>query len=654
MDQSSKYWAAQPLDQLVVKLKTKIDDYYRYVKNRGRTNMWSRTYSYYNKGLVDSGQVMSTGIQGEFSSVSVNHFRNLLQHLLTMTVNQRPAFEPRATNSDNKSQSQTILARGLLDYYMREKRLERDLVQAVEYALTFGEGFMHVQWDVTSGETIATDPETQIEIKQGDIKYAALEPIDVIRDPSLENWRDRDWVAVREYKNRYDLAAQYPQYEQQIMAVQSQLTPNQHYRTIHKNMMFDTDKIPVYTFYHSRTQALPNGRVCLMIGDVIVIDSALPYRHIPLYRVCPSDVIGSTFGYTVAYDLLAVQETINALYSTILTNQETFGVQNILMPRGAGIGANQVTGGLNVIDYDPDVGKPEAINLTSTPPEIFKFLSMLEQVAETLSGVNSVARGDPQSSLQSGAALALVQSMAIQFSQQLQWSYEMVLEDVGSATIQILRDYASTPRVALIAGKNNRGMMKQFTGDDLQLINRVEVDIGNPMSRTTAGKVELGQMMLQAGLIKSSEELLQVINTGNLEPLTSGQTNALLSLKSENEMLSDGKQVPVLITDDHLQHINEHKCVVSDPEARNNHQVISVVTDHIQQHFQFLSDPQNAGLLTLMGQQPVQAQQQPAVPGPVGAGPLATGGQPKMPNQPSLPNNALTKQQWNPQDGGLK
>jgi hypothetical protein len=38
------------------------------------------------------------------------------------------------------------------------------------------------------------------------------------------------------------------------------------------------------------------------------------------------------------------------------------------------------------MEYDPAIGKPEAMNLTSTPPEIFNFIGMLESVSETLVG----------------------------------------------------------------------------------------------------------------------------------------------------------------------------------------------------------------------------------------------------------------------------
>jgi len=319
-----------------------------------------------------------------------------------------------------------------------------------------------------------------------------------------------------------------------------------------------------------------------------------------------------------------------------------------MAPKSNNLSVTQLAGGLNFIEYDVQAGKPEALNLTSTPPEVFNFLGMMEHTMETISGVNSVARGNPDASLKSGAALALVQSMSIQFAQQLQQSYVQLLEDVGTSTINILRDFASVPRIAMIAGKHSRGMMKEFTGADLSEVNRVIVDIGNPMTRTTAGKVELAQMLIQAGLVENTDQLLQVIQTGNIDPIIEGKTLELLSVRAENEALSEGNQVQVIITDEHLLHIVEHKAIISDPAIRDDATVVQTVTDHIIEHYKFLSDPSIAMLLAALGQKSLATAPAPTATPPLQGSnmPVATNDmvEANMPSMPSMPTNPLTGQ----------
>lgn len=373
----------------------------------------------------------------------------------------------------------------------------------------------------------------------------------------------------------------------------------------------------------------------------MIFDGPLPYRGIPVRRIGAEDQLGSIFGYTIGFDLLPVQQAIDALYSTVVTNQAAFGVQNVLVPKGAGLDPFKLSTGLNVIEYDSKVGPPQALNLTQTPPEIFNFIKMLEDIQQMLSGVNSVARGEPNASLKSGAALALVQSMAIQFSQSLQQSYVELAEDVGTDTINILRDFARTPRVAMIAGKSNRSIMKQFTGDDLDQINRVTVDVGNPLSKTTAGRVNLAETLIQNGMIGNPDQYMQVISTGKLEPVIEGKQAEMLNIKAENEALSIGQDVIAVMTDDHPKHVMEHKVVLASPEARKNPAIVTATTNHMMEHLNLMKtiDPT---LLQMMGIQPIQ-QAAPAVeqsPAPMldATNPVTQeAAQVNMPNVPQSP-----------------
>lgn len=64
----------------------------------------------------------------------------------------------------------------------------------------------------------------------------------------------------------------------------------------------------------------------------------------------------------------------------------------------------------------------------------------------------------------------------------------------------------------------------------------------------------------------------------------SKQDAEIIKIKQENEWLADGKEAPVLITDNHLQHIIEHKSVLSTIEACMNPEVIRAVIIHIEEH----------------------------------------------------------------------
>lgn len=564
---------------------------------------WSAYHGAYYTDVGSGHRITFSGEQGEMTNLPVNHYRNICRHILTMVTANRPAMQSRATNTDYKSLVQTKLADGLLDYYMREKRLEDYLHRAIEYAIVFGSGYLKMEWNATTGEMYDYNEETETPIYEGDVKFSNLSPFDVVFDSTKEDASQHDWVLCRSFKNRFDLAAKYPEQADDILRME---TKDQKERYDFNGAFYDeTDDIAVYEFYHKRTESMPEGRYVLFVdSDVVLMDAPMPYRELPVYRVSPADILGTPYGYSDTFDVLPIQDAINSLYSAVLTNQNAFAVQSILSPRGADISAEQVSSGMNFIEYNHTVGKPEALQLTSTAPETFEFLSMLERTAETISGVNSVSRGNPESSLKSGNALALVQSMALQFVSGLQQSYVKMIEDVGTGLVNILKDFAAVPRVAMIVGKSNRTYMKEFTGDDLSSVNRVIVDVGNPLAKTTAGRVQMAEQMLQMGLITSPEQYIGVINHGKIDTLTDGVEKQLLLTKAENEKLISGEKPTAVFTEAHSLHIREHRDVLSDPDLKNDPELVMRVQAHIQEHINLLrtTDP---ATLQMLGEQPL-------------------------------------------------
>lgn len=671
MSDNTIYFANKPTDERAGIILSKSKEWCQSLDTSGyfsklRT-MWAAYHGAYYSD--ESHTISFSGEQGELVQIAVNHLRNIAQNIINMVTATRPSMECRAVNNDYKSIIQTRLGNSLLDYYMRDHRLEEYLKTAVEYSVVLGSGYIKLEWNATAGEVYDINEELGgIEIREGDLEFTNLSPFDVFFDTNRENKR-HDWVICRSFKNRFDLAAKYPEYREKILSLP---TKNELERFASFSFHADeTDLIPIYEFYHKRTEAVPDGLYHLLLShDITLIDSPMPYRNLPVYSIMPSQYLGTPYGYTPMFDLIPIQDALNSLHSTILTNQTAFGVQNILVPQGANLTVTEISGGLNIIEANQAAGEIKPLNLTQTPKEIFDYLAILQSQMEIISGVNPVTRGNPPPSLHSGTALALVQSMSLQFMSGLQGSYVALVEDLGTGIINTLKDHASVPRVAAIVGKNNRTELKEFTGESLTSINRVIVDIGNPLARTTAGRVEIAAQLLQMGAVTTAEQYFSVLDTGQLEDLTEDTLSQLYLIKSENERMVEGGDVIALMQDQHAMHIKEHSTVLSDPDLRFNPELVKLVTEHIQEHIDLLTTT-NPNLLQILGQQPLMQQQglppqqnqqmqapqdqmsEAMVPGPIqiptnvaqtGMIPQDLPPMPNLPNGTQLPNPELQAQ----------
>ena len=648
------YFANLSIEEIGGELDSRVSEYYEQIRLNGRLRLWSQCHKHYyslNKaGLHDASSIQRGGEQGELSIMRAAHFRNLLQHLIVLITQQRPTLDTRARDTSTKARMQAIFGKNVIEYYFRVKREETKMHDAAEGMVVYGEYYLELGWDKNAGTEVAADLDLGKAVRGGDVWVRGYEPINVIRPIRHTNGERRlPWYILKSYENKWELAAEFPERAEEIIGMSPETSDETNfYYSTGMSTDVDEDRIPVFTFYHEKTGACPTGRHAKFLNsDIVLFSNPLRAREVPVYPFIPSRQHGTSFGYSPSFDLVVVQEAIDLLYSTVLSNQAAFGVQNIWAPPGSNLNPVQLGGGLNLLE---STQKPEAINLTQTPAEIFKFMQGLETLGETLSGVNSVARGQPEASLKSGSALAMVASQAVQFANGLQATMTMGIEDVGTAIINFIQDNAKVERIAAITGKNGRSVNKAYTGKDLEGVQRVICDQTNPMARTVSGRMQMATDLIQSQTLKDPRQYIQVVETGNLEPLIEDDRDRQNGIEAENEALRDGRPVRAIAIDNHKDHIDGHAALVSTPEDREDPELVQRVLDHIAEHVNALrtTDP---ALLSILGQQGIAPPPPPGAPtpGPQGQGAPQPNAKPQpgerpqpgeqMPAPPGAPEN---------------
>ncbi len=686
---SRTYFAAEPSDRIGQILKAKVD---AFATNKLASELYSRLrkcFLYYYgldpSGIHATSAILRGGEQGELADVRVNHARALVNTLLNLIVGPSVVWSVKATNSDFESAGQCVLGNAILEYYWQDRNVGKYAIRACEEAIAFTEGFVFAEWDETLGEDygVETDPETgeQSLIKTGDIRFTNISTWDVIRDPRKKSWDELDWVILRIPKNRHDLAAQHPELFEAILDAGD----DEEFRIDRQNYQPGDDEVPddvpVYYFFHKPTPACPQGRETVFINeDCVLRDRPLQYDRIPLHRVHAADLIGTPFGYSPFLETLGIQELIDSLHSSIATNQTAFATQCIAIAQGSEIPIDQIAGGMRAIYYPPGAQPPQALQLTKSPPEVFQHLKDLKHDQEQLFGLNSVVRGAPEGSSRSGRALALLQSQALQQSSGIQKNWTAFVESIGLAVIKMMQTRATAERRIAISGKNNRYLDRDepFTSKSIGKISRVQVQVGNPMSQTAAGREEIADKYIQLQLIKSPEQLQQVLDTGRLEPLTQSISNELLLISSENENIAKGISPPVLLHDDHRLHAREHRPAMSNPQARQDEKLLTAGMQHMHDHYSALfgvlepmTDPQYRERMLFMlglgpepmpmlppGAPPPQPTEPPAKMSNSAQAAVGTATQPPPSDGvngqlPDMPTNPISGAEWNPESGGL-
>lgn len=662
-NQTPEYFAQQtdPIKYVDACLE-KIAGWRDYCSSRGLEDLWEdKLANYY--GMSDDGyssqRVLEGGTEGELSNVKVNDLHKLVQDQLVVITASRPAGVAKAINSDVDSLRNSRIGTAIAEYYLSQGGLEQKFVNACEIALLIDECYIDLSWDKDAGDPIRPDidesgqPVEGQTIMSGDAKVRIHPPYNVARDSAV-TIDSQKWNIISILFNRFDLAAMYPQFKEQILMAALDEVPQ-----LKLQERKGDDNVYAHLVVHDRTPAIPGGRYSLIVGKTLVADTldqetgkpALPYPDYPVERLSPSDVIDGPTGYCPSNDVMAIETITDRLHSIVTTNNITFGGQSLAGPPLTGVKITEVAKGLRYFELPPDqVDKIIALQLTKSAPETYAYIDKLSaKKQETLGSVAGTLQQQASQGA-SGSAMALIQAQAVQFNSGTQRSYYRVLSRVMTKLIGVLRVYADTPRVARIVGKSKSQGLKEFkyTGKDLNSISSIVYEMVNPVSQTIGGRMQLGQDLISNGMITSPRQYLTLVETGSLDALTSPDEDMNLQILEENEWLSEGKEVVALITDNHAEHLKGHAPILSSPQSRQDPTIVANANAHNQMHINLWqqASAQNPAILLATGQQPLPQMPPPQMGAPQGGPPPGPGGPPPHPSAgPGGPNSAVEANQ---------
>lgn len=662
---SDEYFATlqDPLE-LAAAMTVKITEWRNYCQAKGLLSLWYQKLSNYY-GISANGnmsqQMTPGGSEGELSLIKVNDMRTLIQEQLVLVTSQRPAGMAKAVNTDSASLKSSRIGTTIAEYYMANVGLEAKFVAATEAALLCDEAFIDLFWDKEAGDPIAVDPETQKAVMSGDVTLRVHCAWNAARDIGAAVEQQK-WYILSYRANKFDLAATYPKFAEQIINNMSDDMP-----AIKMNDVPDgSDMVYVHLLIHDRTAANPSGRYALMVSGQIVLDTDLPYKDFPVERISPADVIDGPTGYSASNDIMGLEQITDALHSIITSNNITFGGQNVVGPPSLGLNIVDIAKGMRYFEIAADlIDKLKPLQMVATAPETFEYANILSGKKERATGSSAGVLAAQASQGASGSAMALIDSKSIQYNSGIQRSYYRLLSSSMTKLIGILRAYADTPRVARIVGKSKAQGLKEFkyTGKDLNSISSIVYEMVNPISQTQGGRLSMAQDLIKAGLIKDPKQYLTLVTTGNLDAFLENDTNDELLILEENEMLSEGQQVQALVTENPVAHIKGHMSNLSSPKAKEDPTLVATTLDHIQDHINkwMQATQNNPGLLMALGIPPLMpppgmgGPPAPGAPGPGpvppgahGPGPMVGGGQSPAQHkadevrQPNLPINPAT------------
>ncbi len=551
---------------------------------------WVRNTIAYNSAVLDAQgwetALSFQGDQGELVRMAVPQSRKLIRQLVTIITKNRLNFQCIARSKDGGAVEASRLANALASQEVEDKKLDKKGEKLAEGGFVQGTSFMSCVWKTDRGQKFARGDHGII--YAGDTHFRNHSVFDTFYDYEIEDWEDLPFVEIRTMANKWDLVAKYPELKQEIVSLPSirDLRGLTYISETERAEIAD-DQVYVYELYVKPSPALPHGRMLIYSDDrTVYYDDRNHYGLIPIEQLKSMPIHNLGYGYPLLSDLLPCQEMLDHSFSAIASNQSAFAVQNILVPDGSNIGVNEV-GGMNWIKYTPmenGGGKPEPLQLAKSAPETFKFAETLMQHMELLSDINSALRGTPPPGVTSGVAIATLTHNALEFITSGAKDYALTMENMMMHSINAHKRFAEREHFVRMTGSNQKTYDAPFTGGDLEPIGRVKMLLQSPVMQTTSGRLDIAEKMVQSGLVKRPQDYISILEGAPMDTLWDTELSENDLINTENEMLLQGEEVPVMMTDDHAGHVREHSKLLNEMEIRLNPEKWQLVLDHIMQH----------------------------------------------------------------------
>lgn len=596
-----------------------------------RTLFW-RGYQF-SRYMPNSQTVVLSSRQS--ARIPVNYLASTMRAIRNQVTSFRPKFEvlPSRPNSED-SKNQARYAQRLLDYYFDRLKLKRKIKETIIQALLYSVGG---PWQ------IVYDPITK------EVRVWSVDPFDFYIDPLAEDEADAEFVikATRRptseilHNPKYNpwakkevtmgdakiAASEYKQF--MIQAIKS-ISP----RTTESNSMGI-----LFEGYFKRRRE--NGEVYWVrldwteqnITPLLYEEIDEPEHDFVTYRgdIVPKDFYGESW----AKHVIPLNRSLNSLETSAFEYNYRVAKGRIVVDRDSGVRAiHNVHGEIISKNRGAEV-KP--LDLPPLPVSVPQQIERMWRYIEDITGVHEASLGRVPTGVKTGIGIAELKQADATSQDDLVDNLEEFLGEVAKKILKkIAKHYTAFKVIQDLGVREDRekyfvAIGQQYAkskmgkdrpaGRETQVKigpdwfdvaqigeeNNIRVTIGSWLGYTKEALQQKVVSYFQLGLIDQNTalKLLEFGDTDDIvqqtrieallkraqtTPPQPGQPDQLSLAMTENEMLLEGKDMPVSELDDHMVHIAIHQEALGKGNDMN-------VGDHLAKHQVFMGQSMSGELM---------------------------------------------------------
>lgn len=526
------------------------------------------------------------------SKLIINHLMDLTESIVSRSTRNKPQPEVLPANSNELSDRNAArTAQQVLNHITFINRLSMQDIKLKRQSLIFGEAYTTNLWNKDNGDIHPVWLEAQengfVEVdkngvplldKKGkpipvtDSEGEPLDPKNPMMTGEVEIKTRVPWRILLQEKDEFDdcnycfmieivdvdeLKEDYKNKSDKIKPLEMDIFDTNTLKT--RKLRNETLKV---TFWHKKTKYLRDGLEIKFTPTTILDATDLPYDHgkLPISRLTDIDVEGCLHAESFFSQVKGIQWRHNQLTSDIITNQRLLSKPKWMVPKGrADIKA--LGDSRTIVQFAGRVA-PQLVSVNPTPQEVFLFRKELKDDMETLSTVSGVTRRDPPSQVSASVAMRFMSELESERISVATSKQNELMRDIHEQCLSIAGTYydASDGRTIRVLGKDQDYEIQSFETSNLSKPYDVIIrNIGALAESRSAKEARIFDVLERRPELLTDEQLIDILELGSTEKMTSLLTTTLRSAEAENEALLSGKDVPEPAPyEEHITHWRVH------------------------------------------------------------------------------------------------
>lgn len=534
-----------------------------------------------------------------------NHIAPVIDTRCAKLASMRPELSVRAA-SDRESDLRTAkVAANVLKAVWEENDFAAAADKATMWSETCGTSFYKIFWDERAGRQIGVRDGKPL--FEGGVRIAALSPFELYPDDlGGERIEEQGSIlharAVRtdEIERLYGVRVAGGDIREFSFAPRS--------APLHATGVAGGvdgivhDAALVIERYVRPTTALPEGRLTVVAGDVLVHDGPLPYcngaggsRAFPFVKQCAIELSGSFFGGSIVDRLIPVQRAFNAVKNRKheFLNRLTMGV---LAVEDGSVDTDELAEeGLapgKILVYRQGATPPRMLGADSLPPDFRSEEEFLLDEFTLVSGVSEISSSSANGTrITSATGLQLLIDLDDTRLAVTRGSIARAVREAGRQALRLMRQFAGPQRLMRMTGEGGKVELLYFGASDISSDDVVfETESGGIHSpaenRSLLYEIyDMGLLSDEDGKVSADTKrrVLNALGFGGLQNAR-GLDGLHANKAAEENLRLLMEEVPTDGFDDHAVHIYEHVRFLLSDECGERDKVKARFERHIAAH----------------------------------------------------------------------